>query len=123
MTGPAAELLALAIDPDTPSEMLTMRPTGKIKFEGLRRGKRSTWAQELVFVFSVLKQLQKERPLPKGYGTHPPNVRDAAIAEACDECGLERTRGYEIWHQYNNPTKPRRAEIRRNKRLKQSSGK
>jgi hypothetical protein len=44
------ELLALAIDPDTPSSWPGMRPTRKVKFENVGRGPPSTWARDLMIV-------------------------------------------------------------------------
>jgi hypothetical protein len=116
MAGLAAEHLALAIDPDTPSKFPLIWPTCKIKFEGRTKGKRSTWAREIIIANFVLERLWAKRPLPKGHGTRPRSVLDMAIDETCEKFGIERSRAYEIWNQYKNPMKPPRAQIRRNKR-------
>jgi hypothetical protein len=89
------ELLALAIDPRTPSAMPGMQPTRKIKFESPARGKPSTWARDLAIVYFIKNELYEHRD-DKSWKSDEP-----AINAASDHYGLERSRTREIWTRWN----------------------
>jgi len=89
----AKELLALAIDPSTPSPMPNMRPTRKIKFENPTRGNPSTWARDLAIIYFINRRRRTKSI-------------EQAIGEAADHYGLERSRTWEIWTQYNKLVNP-----------------
>jgi hypothetical protein len=55
MPGNSGELLALAIDPRTPSKDRMMKPTRRVRFESPARGRSSTWARAL-FVVDHIRQ-------------------------------------------------------------------
>jgi hypothetical protein len=57
--GFSQELLALAIDPDTPSSWPGMHPTRKIKFENVGRGPPSNWARDILIVEYISAQRRR----------------------------------------------------------------
>src|SRR5437660_619071 len=57
--GFAKELLALAIDPRTPSTHLGMKPTRTVQFVSPARGKGSTWARDLLVIDFIRAQLRE----------------------------------------------------------------
>src|SRR5665213_1622650 len=59
MKGFSGELLALAIDPRTPTAIPGMRPTRKILFIGAAQGKESKWARDLRVVHFIRGELRK----------------------------------------------------------------
>jgi hypothetical protein len=87
------ELLALAIDPSTPSPMPNMRPTRKIKFENPTRGKPPTWARDLAIIYFINRERRTKSV-------------EQAVGEAADHFGLERSRTWEIWTQWNQLINP-----------------
>ena len=94
MTGFSGELLALAIDPWTPSKIPGMKPTRRIKFESPARGKSIAWIRDLEIVALVNKTLRVQSAKMK------PGAKvklDAALAAAEKEYGLSRTRIHKIW--------------------------
>jgi hypothetical protein len=84
------ELLALAIDPRTPSAVPDMRPTRKIKFESPARGKPPTWARDLAIIHFIRQHLHK----------HPSKCDEPAVVEASEHYGIDRTRVWKIWTQW-----------------------
>jgi hypothetical protein len=85
MRGFTGELLALAIDPRTPSEYPGMKPTRRVRFESPARGKGSTWARDLLVVHFIRAELRKS---PKEH---------AAIAAASAHFQIGESRVHAIW--------------------------
>jgi hypothetical protein len=90
MKGMTGELLALAIDPDTPSTWATMKPAAKIRFEKPGRGHRSTVLIEGRIVHFMREQMKAD-PAPK---------LDMYVKAAETKFGLSRSRIHEIWRAY-----------------------
>jgi hypothetical protein len=61
MPGFSGELLALAIDPATPSKVPGMTPTRRVQFESPGRGKSSNWARDLLVVGHIRQALACSR--------------------------------------------------------------
>jgi hypothetical protein len=99
-------LLALAIDPHLPLEpWMRMRPTLKVKFQKPQRGgKPSTWARDWAIIDFIKMQLFENRKLPE----EDPNrwkSDEPAIGEASDRYGMERSRVWAIWTEWNRHLK------------------
>jgi hypothetical protein len=87
MRGFVGELLALAIDPRTPSATPGMWPTRRIRFESPARGRASTWARDLLIVHFIREELRKS----------PTGKEEAALAAASAHFGIRRSRAHAIW--------------------------
>jgi hypothetical protein len=87
MKGLSAELLALAIDPSTPSKLAGMRPTRMIHFE--RQGRQSTVFIDQLVVQFIRKMRARE--------TKPNVPLKSYVMAAVQEFGLGRSRVYAIW--------------------------
>ena len=87
MAGFAGELLALAIDPYTPSKSPGMKPTRHIRFESPARGRPSTWARDLLVVGHIRRELFRSTT----------GKEDAALKSAEDEFGLTPAAAKKIW--------------------------
>jgi hypothetical protein len=102
----ARVLLALAIDPRMPLEpWMRIRPTLKVKFQKPQRGgKPSSWAREQAIIFFIKDRLHKNSKLPE---EDPKRWKsdEPAIAEASDHYGIERSRTWEIWTEWNRHLK------------------
>jgi hypothetical protein len=85
MRGFAGELLALAIDPSTPSTWPDMRPTRKVRFESPSRGKASTLLRDKAVVHFITQQLRESPKL------------EAAVAAAGAHYELRRSQVRKIW--------------------------
>jgi hypothetical protein len=85
LAGFAKELLALAIDPATPSTHLGMKPTRTVQFISPSRGKASTWAHDLLVADFIKRKLHE---CPK---------KEAALAAAADRFNIKRSRLQQIW--------------------------
>jgi len=92
MKGHSGELLALAIDPFTPSKLPNMRPTRKVKF--FWQGQQSTLFLEQQIIAFIRKKRSREtkRDVPI----------DSYVKDAEEEFGLRRSRIFEIWKAYEN---------------------
>jgi hypothetical protein len=95
MRGFVGELLALAIDPDTPTKSATLRPCRRIRFESPARGKPVTWARDLLIV-GTIKELLCERG----------NI-EATLYEVENKYGLQRSQIYAIWRKYHRAIEER----------------
>jgi hypothetical protein len=88
--GFSGELLALAIDPKTPSPIPGMKPTRKIQFENPKRGKPSQWARELLIVGFIRREMRKGKN----------GKLEPCLLEAEKKFGLSRSRLHEIWQDH-----------------------
>jgi hypothetical protein len=93
MQGFVGELLALAIDPRTPSPIYGMYPTRKIRFESPARGKKAQWVRDLMIIDCILNDLHQFEDPPQ------PSRLKRAIATAAGRYGISFTRASEIWEQ------------------------
>jgi hypothetical protein len=90
--GFSGELLALAIDPRTPSTWPDMKPTRRIQFVSPGRGKNSTLMRDKLVVDFIRKLRFKE--------TEPNIPLDSYILAAQKKFGLGRSRVHAIWRAY-----------------------
>ena len=67
MQGFSAEMIALAIDPDTPSRIPGLKPLRKIRFESVARGKASTWRRDLRVADFIRREIGKSDQPRKGW--------------------------------------------------------
>lgn len=88
MKGFPGELLALAIDPQTPSNIPGMYPTCKISFNNRSTGKWSTWARDLA-VLDCIRAFRWASP-------RRPKL-EAAYAEACAQFNIKPKTAQAIW--------------------------
>jgi hypothetical protein len=88
MSGFSGELLALAIDPLTPSSIPGMKPTRRVRFESPARGKSSTWARDSLVVDFI------RRRRFDGW------KQEAAIAAAMKQFGMKRSAVQAAWAQH-----------------------
>jgi hypothetical protein len=79
------ELLALAIDPDTPSAQPDLWPTRKIVFQRPPKGGSLTWARDRAIIFEIKKRRRQGE------------TDEDAVTGAAERYGLERSRTWEIW--------------------------
>jgi hypothetical protein len=86
MRGFAGELLALAIDPDTPPAIPGAKPIRRVRFETPGR-RASTWARDMV----IGQFIAAERAASRS------GKLDAAVKAACDKYGLGRSTVQAIW--------------------------
>jgi hypothetical protein len=89
LSGLAREILALAIDPETPSER-GIPAVWKIEFTSPARGGKSTWARDRLIVAFIRQWLRE----------NPDESEEAAVGAAEDAFGLGRSRIAEIWQRY-----------------------
>lgn len=89
MTGYSAELLALAIDPFTPSTWPDMRPTAKVKF--FRQGRPSS----LMLEKQIVHYIRRLR-----FNSKKPRDQKFFITAAMDKFKLEYSRVHAIWSEY-----------------------
>jgi len=94
MRGLAGELLALAIDPYTPSKIPGMKPTRRIRFESPARGKSSTWARDLSVVGFIRTQ--------RAHWTDGKFKQDAVVQAAMSKFGLSRATVQAIWRRHTD---------------------
>jgi hypothetical protein len=87
MPGFSGELLALAIDPITPSKWRGTKPTRHVRFESPARGKPSTWARDLLVVSHIRRELLRSTT----------RKEDAALKSAEDTFGLTPAAAAKIW--------------------------
>lgn len=92
--GIASELLALAIDPDTPSKVPDMRPILEIEFKSKARRNKSTWARDKLVVHFIKQWLWTNA------GTDRLPKEEAAKYAAEQYFGLGRSQVSEIWQRY-----------------------
>jgi hypothetical protein len=85
MCGFSAELLALAIDPETPSGAMGMTATRRIRFESLRRGRKPTWRRDMRIMERIRQELSRTNKL------------EAAYQAAILEFGISRSTAQAIW--------------------------
>jgi hypothetical protein len=90
--GIARELLALAIDPETPSAIPDMRPLHKIEFKNPARRNKPTWARDRLVVQFIKEWLAGDLV----------RKEDSARHAAVQHFGLGRSRVAEIWHEYKD---------------------
>jgi hypothetical protein len=88
--GFSGELLALAIDPHTPSKTPGMVPTRRIRFESPARGQPSTWARDLLVIGAIRDALFHSSS----------GKEDAACKVAEDQFGLSPPAVKKIWRRY-----------------------
>jgi hypothetical protein len=93
--GFAKELLALALDPHTPSEHPGMHPIRTIQFLSPARGKRATWVRDLLVIDFIRSELRKNKN-PK---------REAAFKAAEARFNIKRSRLQRIWTTFGPATK------------------
>jgi len=113
MTGIEAELLALAIDPDTPSRIPGLPPTRKIQFGPITQGPGATWARDQLVIHCINEELhsqgkQQEHLSPE---LRKPPQMEAAYAVAKSRFKLSRSSVQSIWK--NHWLLFERARIRR----------
>ena len=89
MRGFVGELLALAIDPDTPTKSATLRPCRRIRFESPARGNPVKWARDLLIVGAIKKELHESGKL------------DAALHTVGKKFGLKRSQVHAIWREHH----------------------
>ena len=89
LIGIARELLALAIDPTTPSQFPGLQPILVVQLRAKARRSKSTWARDLLVVAYVRSWLRKN-----------PGKEEAARAAAEKHFKLKRSRIAEIWKQH-----------------------
>lgn len=89
MSGFSGELLALAIDPRTPSTWPDMKPTRRVQFVSPGRGKSSTLMRDKLVVDFIRRLRARE--------TQPNIPMDSYIQAAQTEFGLGRSRVNAIW--------------------------
>jgi hypothetical protein len=87
MGGFSGELLALAIDPITPSKWPGTKPTRHVRFESPARGKPSAWARDLLVVGHIRRELFRSTT----------GKEDAALKSAEDAFGLTPAATAKIW--------------------------
>ena len=90
--GFAGELLALAIDPSTPSKVPGMTPTRHIQFESRAQGKQSQWARDMLVVHTIRHALFHSTS----------GKEDAACAEAEKAFGLSAAAVKKIWRRHKH---------------------
>jgi hypothetical protein len=90
MPGFSGELLALAIDPRTPSKIPGMAPTRRIRFESPARGKSSQWARDLLVVGAIRRALFHSKT----------GKEDQACAVAEQQFGLSPAAVKKIWRRH-----------------------
>jgi hypothetical protein len=83
------ELLALAIDPETPSPHPTMRPTRKVVFQRPPKGGTLDWARERVIIYDIKDQISQGK------------ANQEAVTDVAYRHRLNRSRVWEIWTAYN----------------------
>lgn len=79
------ELLALAIDPATPSAVPGLSPTRKIVFQKPPKGGSLTWARDRAIIYEIKKRIWQGE------------TDEKAVTGAAEHYGLERSRTWEIW--------------------------
>lgn len=89
--GFSGELLALAIDPLTPSKIPGMKPARRVVFTSPARGRSSTWARDM-FVIEHIRQLTT---MFKTEGKE-----DAALKSAENHFGLSYATVKSVWGKY-----------------------
>jgi hypothetical protein len=87
--GFAGELLALAIDPSTPSTWPNMKPTRRVKFESPARGKSSTVLRDILVVGFIRRSRINGSPKLEPH-----------LAAAEKRFGLKRSGVHKIWKAY-----------------------
>jgi hypothetical protein len=97
--GIARELLALAIDPQTPSPIPNMRPIWEIQLKSKARRHKPTWARDRLVVYFI-KQWMRKNASRDGS-----TKEEAARAAAEQHFKLERSRIAEIWQQHKRQTR------------------
>lgn len=85
--GFSGELLALALDPDTKSRMIGMKPTRKIKFESVKRGLPSMWRRNVLIAGFIRSDFAQHGKL------------EAAISAATAKFKISRTTAQNIWQE------------------------
>jgi hypothetical protein len=83
--GFSGELLALAIDPDTPSRFVGMAPTRKVKFESVNRGRPAAWRRNVRVAEFIRRQLAEC------------DQHEAAYAAAAAKFRISRSTAQSIW--------------------------
>jgi hypothetical protein len=86
LNGFSGELLALAIDPETPSRYIGMTPTRQIRFESVRRGRPSTWRRDVLIAGFIRRELARSQKL------------EAAYAAAMAKFKISRSTAQAIWN-------------------------
>jgi hypothetical protein len=98
MPGLTGELLALAIDPDTPSKYTGMVPTRRVEFKNVGTGFPSQWRRDLIVIDFIRKQLNAMWPAgPIPIDDIPKRKLEAAYAAAEKEYNLRRSTLQAIW--------------------------
>ena len=100
MGGFSGELLALALDPYTPSKTPGMKPTRQIQFESPSRGQPSTWARDLLVVNLIRTELFHSNKL------------EAAIQAAMQRFEIKRATAQAIWSRYEKLVERKSARIK-----------
>jgi hypothetical protein len=95
IAGFVGELLALAVDPDTPSAIPGMHPIWTFEFKSPARNKRSTLARDLAVVYFITALTREKRLKP--------------LQAAAAHFGIKYSRLHAIWSQHKKliaiPTK------------------
>lgn len=91
MPGFAGELLALAIDPATPSAILGMKPTRRVEFRSVAQGRPSTWARDKLVVDHIRQRTTMFNTEGK---------EDAALKSAEEQFHLRPATVKSIWNKY-----------------------
>ena len=90
--GIVGDLLALAIDPRTPSRVPGKRPTRYVRFESPHRGRPSTWARDQAVLYFIQKY---------AYGYRGEFKTEALLQEITSQFpGIGRSRAHQLWKQY-----------------------
>jgi hypothetical protein len=95
MKGFSGELLALAIDPRTPSPWKDMKPTRRVRFESPGRGKSSTLMRDKLVVDFIRSERRRSDD-----GKLEPCLKAAEV-----RFKIGRSRAHAIWKAYENMLK------------------
>jgi hypothetical protein len=98
MPGFSGEILALAIDPVTPSRFIGMKPLRTIRFESVARGKTSTWRRDLRVAHFIRTEIGHTAKRGKD-GVPRPKI-EAALQAAVEEFGVSRATAQAIWKRH-----------------------
>jgi hypothetical protein len=96
--GFSGEILALAIDPDTPSRFVGMKPLRTVRFESVARGRASTWRRDLHIAHFIRAEIG--HTVIRGKDGVPKPKIEAALHAAMQEFGVSRATAQAIWKRH-----------------------
>jgi hypothetical protein len=98
MQGFLAEVIALAIDPNTPSHIIGLKPLRMVRFESVARGKASTWRRDLRVLHFI--RMEIGNTVKRGKDGVPRAKIEAALQAAVAEFGISRSTAQAIWKRH-----------------------